>query len=179
MFDYQAAWEKALGVFFSVTTGSHLHVLHGSHGEELGFSNVLQVMDDDIARAVGRLLDGTEVSDETMATELIVEVATSKANFMSQAHTRQYSMGDRFQPTVADWSTNVEWARGGKTDIVSRAREQAETIIATHAPTPLSAAQQGVISDVLEEAREFYRATNFITDEEWRLLQAVRDALEE
>ena len=175
MFDYQAAWEKALGVFFSVTTGSHLHVLHGSHGEELGFSNVLQIMDHDIAQAIGRLLDGSEVSDESMATELIVEVATSKANFMSQAHTRQYWMKDRFLPTAADWSTNVEWARGGKTDIVSRARERAEAIIATHTPTPLSAAQQGVVSDVLEEAREFYRGTNFITDEEWEpYMQALR-----
>ena len=78
MFDYQAAWEKALGVLFSVSSGSHLHVLHGSHGEELGFSNILQILDDDIARSIGRLLDGTEVSDETMATDLICEVAEAQ-----------------------------------------------------------------------------------------------------
>jgi trimethylamine--corrinoid protein Co-methyltransferase len=175
MFDYQAGWEKALGVLFSVSTGSHLHVLHGSHGEELGFSNVLQILDDDIARAIGRLLDGTEVDDETMATDLICEMATAHGSFMSQAHTRKFWMKDRFQPTAADWSTNVEWVRGGKTDIVSRAREQAEEIVATHKPMPLRAGQEGVISDVLEEAREFYRATNFITDEEWGpYMQALR-----
>jgi len=174
-FDYQAAWEKALGVFFSVTTGSHLHVLHGSHGEELGFSNVLQVMDDDIARAIGRLLDGTEVSDETMATELIVEVASTGANFMSQAHTRQYWMKDRFQPATADWDTNVEWVKGGRTDVVSRARERAEAILATHRPTPLSAEQERAVSEVLDEARECYRASALITAGEWEpYMQAVR-----
>ena len=174
MFDYQAAWEKALGVLFSVSSGSHLHVLHGSHGEELGFSNILQILDDDIARSIGRLLDGTEVSDETMATDLICEVAEAQGGFMSQAHTRKYWMKDRFQPTVADWNTHVEWVRGGKTDLVSRAREQLDAILATHKPAPLSADQEAVVSEVLEEAREFYRATDFITDDEWQpYLQAL------
>ncbi len=167
MFDYQAAWEKALGVLFSVSTGSHLHVLHGSHGEELGFSNILQILDDDIARSIGRLLDGTEINDETMATDLICEVAETQAGFMSQAHTRKYWMKDRFQPAVADWNTHVEWVREGKTDLVSRAREQLEEILAGHKPAPLSADQESIINDVLDEAREFYRGTGFITDDEW------------
>ena len=181
MFDYQAAWEKALGVFFSVTTGSHLHVLHGSHGEELGFSNVLQVLDDDIARAIGRLLDGTEVDDESMATDLILELGTAPVSFMSQAHTRKYWMKDRFMPGVADWDTHVEWTRKGKTDIVSRAREKAESILATHRAAPLSSDQRRLIADVLDEAREYYRGTGLIDGEQWEpYMQALRtvDALE-
>ena len=175
MFDYQAAWEKALGVFFSVCTGSHLHVLHGSHGEELGFSNILQVLDDDIARAIGRLLDGTEVDDETMATNLILELGTAPVSFMSQAHTRKYWMKDRFQPGVADWNTHVEWVRGGKVDLISRAREKVEAILAAHQPTPLSADQQRIVNDVLDEARECYRGTGLIADDQWEpYVQALR-----
>lgn len=167
MFDYQAAWEKALGVLFSVSTGSHLHVLHGSHGEELGFSNVLQVLDDDVARAIGRLLYGTEVDDESMATDLILELGTAPVSFMSEAHTRKYWSKDRFVPRAADWDTHVEWRRKGGVDIVSRARDKVKTILAEHTPPPLTLTERNVIEDVLGEAREYYRHTGLISEERW------------
>lgn len=177
MFDFQAAWEKALGVFFSVTTGSHLHVLHGSHGEELAFSNILQVLDDDIARSIGRLLDGTEVNDETLATDLICEVAAAQGDFMGQPHTRKFWMKDRFQPGAADWDTHVEWVRKGKKDIVSRGRERMEEILATHRPMRLSDGQEKLVADVLAEAREYYRQTDYIAVDEWEPYMRVLDSL--
>ncbi len=167
MFDYQAAWEKSLGVLFSVMSGSHLHVLHGSHGEELGFSNLLQVLDDDIARAIGRLLDGVEVNDHALATDLVIELGTAPTSFMSLPHTREYWMKDRFLPGVADWQSHVDWVKGGKTDLVTRAREKVEKILATHTPAPLTPEQEQAIDAVLDEARGYYRDAGLISADQW------------
>ena len=168
MFDYQAAWEKSLGVLFSVMSGSHLHVLHGSHGEELGFSNLLQVLDDDIARAIGRLLDGVEVNDHALATDLVIELGTAPTSFMSLPHTREYWMKDRFLPGVADWQSHVDWVKGGKTDLVTRAREKVEKILATHTPAPLTPEQEQAIDAVLDEARGYYRDAGLISADQWQ-----------
>ncbi|HJW74910.1 MAG TPA: trimethylamine methyltransferase family protein [Thermoleophilia bacterium] len=175
MFDYQAAAEKALGVVSTVLSGSNLHVLQGSHGEELGFSNILQVMDDDIAGAIGRFLQGTEVNDETLALEVVRQIGTAPASFMNTAHTRKYWAKDRFAPSAADWDTHVEWLRSGKKDIVTRARERAEAIIAEHEPPSLTAEQERAVSEILGEAREYYRATGDIRVDEWNSYVSALD----
>jgi trimethylamine---corrinoid protein Co-methyltransferase len=167
MFDYQAATEKALGVLSTVLSGSNLHVLHGSHGEELGFSNILQVMDDDIAGAIGRFLQGTEVNDETLALEIVREVGTAPASFMNTAHTRKYWAKDRFTPIAADWGTHVDWLKDGKKDITARAREKVEAIVSEHKPLPLTVEQGRAIDDILEEARRYYRSAGEILADEW------------
>jgi trimethylamine---corrinoid protein Co-methyltransferase len=167
MFDYQAALEKSLGVLTTVLSGSNLHVLHGSHAHELGFSNVLQVMDHDIAGSIGRFLQGTRVDDETLALENVREVGTAPASFMNTAHTRKYWASERFTPDVLDWETHVDWVRGGKKDLVSRARERVEALLTEHVPSPLTNAQEQVIEDVLTEARTFYRSRGEIAADEW------------
>lgn len=173
MFDYQAAMEKSLGVLTSVLSGGNLHVLHGSHAHELGFSNILQVMDDDIASAIGRFVQGTEVSDETLALENVREVGTAPASFMNTAHTRKYWAKDRYTPGVLDWETHVDWVRSGKSDIVSRARERMEALIDGHKHLPLTDAQVDVVETVLAEARDFYRTRGDIAAEEWRPYQSA------
>lgn len=178
MFDYQAAMEKSLGVLTTVLSGSNLHVLQGSHAHELGFSNILQVMDDDIAGAIGRFLQGAEINDETLALENIREVGTAPASFMNTAHTRKYWAKDRFTPLAADWGTHVDWVKAGKKDIVTRARERAEAIVAEHKPLPLTAEQNGAINEILKEAREYYRATGEIRADEWATYVAALEAAE-
>jgi len=179
MFDYQAAMEKSLGVLSAVLTGSHLHVLHGSHGEELGFSNVLQVLDDDIAGSIGRFVSGAVVDDDTLGLELILNMGTSPTSFLNHEHTRRHWAAGRFVPLVADWSSHEEWVRRGKPDVVTAAREKVEEILATHRPAALDPVSARAIEDILSEAREYYRETKLISDEQWhdyeRLLSRSRD----
>ena len=168
--------EKSLGVLSSIMTGSHLHTLQGSFAGELGYSNVLQVLDEEIAGNIGRYLLGTEINDETLAVDEALAVGTAPASFMGRALTRQYWVKDRYEPIVADWGTHVDWVRGGKKDIVTRAAEKVEAILATHSATPLTPQQSGLVEDVLAEAREYYRGTGLIGDDEW---EPYMDAIEE
>jgi trimethylamine:corrinoid methyltransferase-like protein len=86
---------------------------------------------------------------------------------MGHALTRQYWAKDRYEPIVADWGTHVDWVRGGKKDIVTRAEEKVDAILAEHTVTRLAAEQKTVVEDVLAEAREYYRQNGLIDDEEW------------
>ena len=167
MFDYQAGMEKSLGLLFSVMTGSHLHTLQGSFAGELGYSNVLQVLDEDIAGSIGRFLQGSEVDDETLALDESLEVGTAPASFMNRPLTRKYWAYNRYNPFVADWGTHVDWVRGGKTDIVQRAREKAGDILASHRAAPLSAEQEAEVEQILSEARDYYRGNGLIAEDEW------------
>ena len=176
-FDYQAGMEKSLGVLFSIMTGSHLHTLQGSFAGELGYSNVLQVLDEDIAGSIGRFLQGSEIDDETLALDESLEVGTAPASFMNRPLTRKYWAHNRYSPFVADWGTHVDWVRGGKTDIVQRAREKADDIVASHRAAPLSAGQVAEVEQILSEARDYYRGNGLIAEDEWspyeRALQAA------
>jgi trimethylamine--corrinoid protein Co-methyltransferase len=167
MFDYQAAWEKSLGVLSSVLSGSHMNVFQGSHATELGYSAVLAVMDDDIAGAIGRYLQGAVVDDETMAVGLQLQMGSAPTSFLNTPHTRQYWMKDRFMPALADTGPYEEWVNAGKPDVVSKGRSKVEEIVASHKPMPLAAEQQQAIEDVLHEAREYCRERDLITEEEW------------
>jgi len=125
------------------------------------------VLDEEIAGSVGRYLLGTEVNDETLAVDEALELGTAPASFMGRALTREYWAKDRYEPIVADWGTHVDWVRGGKRDIVSRAQEKVDTILNEHTVAPLSAEQDSLVEDVLAEAREYYRGNGLLADEEW------------
>ena len=176
MFDYQAGMEKSLGVLSSIMSGSHLHTLQGSFAGELGYSNVLQVLDEEIAGSIGRYLLGTEIDDETLALDEALAVGTAPASFMGRALTRQYWAKDRYEPIVADWGTHVDWVRGGKTDIVARAQEKVQAILAQHRAAPLTTEQTALVDAVLGEAREYYRGTGLLSEEEWAPYMAALEA---
>jgi hypothetical protein len=48
-----------------------------------------------------------------------------------------------------------------------RAKERVEEILVDHKPSPLTAEQDQAVSDILQEAREFYRNRGTISDQEW------------
>jgi trimethylamine--corrinoid protein Co-methyltransferase len=166
-FDYQAGVEKSLGVLSSVMTGSHLHTLHGSFAGELGYSNILQVLDDDIAGSIGRYLLGADIDDETLAVDEQLEMGTAPVSFMGRPLTRRYWARDRFEPVAADWDTHANWVKSGKVGLVSRARARVDAILGEHKPDPLTANQQKLIDDILQEAREYYRANGLLAEDEW------------
>jgi trimethylamine--corrinoid protein Co-methyltransferase len=168
MFDYQAAWEKSLGALSAVLSGANSVVFHGSHADEQGFSSVLQVMDDDIARAIlGYAARPAVIDDETLAIELQLERGPAPTSFLATPHTRQHWMDDRFMPAVAYSRVYEEWIREGKPALIDRARARLEELTRSHRPLPLSGAQASAIESVLDEAREHCRRVGLITPEQW------------
>jgi trimethylamine--corrinoid protein Co-methyltransferase len=167
MFDYQCGYEKALGTLLSALTGSNLHIFQGGNSMELAYSNVLQVLDDDIAGWVGHYIESFDVTSDTMAIDLIKEVGPIPGTFLNKKHTREWWMKERYTPYVSDQDSYAEWIKKGKVDIITRAKERIREILETHKPLSLTDKQEQIISEVMREAREYYRKKGLISDAEW------------
>jgi trimethylamine--corrinoid protein Co-methyltransferase len=155
--DFQSGYEKSLLTLSSALSGANVLQLFGCVHGELTAHHVMFVLDNDIAGWIGRCLEGINVSDETLALDLIDEVGPIPGHFLSTAHTREWWTKEQFVPKVADRTAYPEWIAGGKKDTLDLAKERAEEILATHKPKPLTPEEDKAIEDILEEAREYYR----------------------
>lgn len=165
--DYQCGYEKSLGTLISALSGSHLHIFQGGSSSELVYSPVLSILDDDIAGWIGRFLQGVQVTDETLAIDLINQVGPIPGHYLGTEHTRKWWQKEQFIPKVGDREAYPIWIKSGKKDALVLAQERMEEILATHQPKPLSSDQEQAIEDILNDAREYYRKKDLITDEEW------------
>lgn len=155
--EYQCGMEKALQVLLSALSGSNFMCCIGGVYDEITSSPIVAVMDNELARRVARILDGVEVSEATMAVDLINEVGPIPGNFLSKEHTRKWWKAELMIPNLADPVGYDEWERRGKKVALDYAREKYEEIIATHKPDPLPEDKKLAIDEILQEARAFYR----------------------
>jgi trimethylamine--corrinoid protein Co-methyltransferase len=166
--DFQAGFEKATGALAAALSGGHLQLFQGGSSTELLYSNELAVMDDDVAGWIGRVLQGARIDDETLAVDVIDEVGPIPGQYLGHAHTREFWREDGSFLQVTDHQPYSEWVTTGKKDMLDRARERVEEILATHRPMPLTPSQETAIEDILEESRTHYRASGVIDEDQWR-----------
>lgn len=134
---------------------------------ELSFHPVQLILDDDVVGMIARLLEGVEVSAETLAFDVINEVGPIPGNFLAEEHTRKWWKKAQFIPKSTDNLTYQEWMEADKKDCIEYAKERMEQIIETHNPEPLSNNDEDAIENILEEARKYYRKRDLISDKEW------------
>ena len=166
-FDYQCAYEKGLGSLIAALSGGNLHIFQGGTSAELVYHPVLSIMDDDIAGWIGRMLQGTTLDNESLAVDLINEVGPIPGHFLNTAHTREHWRDEHNFPKVSDEEAYPVWVETGKKDTLDLARERMDHILATHQPEPLTPEQDRAIERMLTDARDHYRQTGLISDEEW------------
>ena len=88
--DYQGGYEKAFMVYNAALSGAHMQFLAGAIHGQLTHHPVQAVLDNDLAGMVGRFLEGVEVSDDSLALDLIDQVGPIPGEFLSSAHTRKW-----------------------------------------------------------------------------------------
>lgn len=169
--DFQAGYETALSAMAGAVCGSSVIFLQGAMTAELTAHPVKAILDDDIAGLVGRFLKGIEVTEDTMAVDLINSVGPIPGQFLDKAHTREWWKKEQHLPKVADRLSYTEWVARGRKDTIDHAKRRMEEILATHKPNPLTPQQEQAIEDILKEARNYYRQKGMISDEEWRIYQ--------
>ena len=155
--DFQNGYERAMSTLLSALAGGHLSSLHGCVYGELTYNPILSILDDDIAGWVGRFIEGVEVTDETLAIDLIEQVGPIPGQYLNTAHTRKWWQQEQFIPKSADREPYPEWIKKGKKDAIALAKERMVQILANHEPEPLTPEQDKAIDEILEEARSCYR----------------------
>ncbi len=110
------------------------------------------VIDNDIVTMVKRVIQGIDVTDDTMAVDIVKQAHKIK-DFLHQKHTIQF-MRRQSKPKLIDRATRGAWeAKGGK-DLTQRAREEARRIIKTHQPEPLSGGVKKTLHEIVDTARK-------------------------
>lgn len=160
--DYQCAEEKLLQLIPAVLSGANGIIWAGSVYDELIFSPVLAIIDNEITGMIGRLLEGIKVDDETLAVDLIKSVGPIPGHFLSENHTRFLWQKEFYTPTLADRSTYPTWENAGSKDIVEKALDMSKTMLDNHKPVSLTASEEDELEKIMKEAEGYYKKAGML-----------------
>jgi len=102
------------------------------------------VMETEIYSIVQKVAGGIEVSDETLALDVIRKVGPN-GTYLAEKHTRAH-MKEIWRPNVWDRTPYDTWLREGKKGALHKATEIADDILENYRPEPLP-------EDVVQELR--------------------------
>lgn len=135
--DVQAGFEKAMTLMMAALAGiNFIYDAAGSLESTLTASYEQAVIDNEICGAVYRALRGIEISDKTLATD-IIEAVGPGGEFLTQRHTLEYFREDQYIPKIINRDRREIWEKAGSRDLREVAREEARKILETHQPEPL------------------------------------------
>ena len=109
------------------------------------------IIDDEMARIMGRLAAGIVVDDDHMAVDLIKKVGPG-GSFLGSRHTMQWLYKEHFIPEITDRRTGEAWEADGAKDAVARARVRAEKIMKEHQVQPLPEGVGAAFDDIVAKA---------------------------
>jgi len=148
--DQQAAAEAALSMLIEASYGVNL--IHDVGYLESGKCNSFEqlVICDEIINYIKRFMQGLEVSEETLALDLIDEIGPH-GDYLGTKHTMRHFREDWY-PDLFDRNHFEGWqAAGGKT-LRQKAKERTDKILAGHQPEPLPPSIQQRIDEVVNRA---------------------------
>jgi len=136
--DVQAGMERTATLLQAVLAGVNFITCGGTLDSSMLESHALLMLDDELAGAALRIARGIEVSPETLAIELIQEVARGAGgNYMSERHTVRHMRSEHFQTSLLPRDPYDAWETAGSRTALELARERASEILARHQPYEL------------------------------------------
>lgn len=156
LIDYQNAFEKTHLALTAALSGASMIAFTGSVSQELAWSPVQAVIDNDSANIIGRYIEGFEINKNTAALDTIAEVGPSPGSFLGKKHTRENWKKEYYIPKTFDRLSYQDWERTGRFSIIDKAKKRAVEQIENHNPLPLTEEQEKEIKKILAEARKYY-----------------------
>lgn len=149
--DLQAAAEAALSLTVETLAGGHIIHDMGYLESGLTFSFAQLVICDEIVSWIKAFAKGFEVSDESLALEVIAKVGP-EGQFLNTKHTLKHYR-ERWYPSLFDRATYESWQeKGGKT-LTERAAERIELILTEHKPEPLPLKVKENLRKIVQKAK--------------------------
>jgi trimethylamine--corrinoid protein Co-methyltransferase len=149
--DIQAGFEKAMTLMMAALAGiNFIYNAAGTLESTLTASYEQTVIDNEICGMVSRALRGVEISDETLAIDVIEDVGPG-GQYLDQRHTLEYLRKEHYLPMIVSRERMERWERAGSKDLREVAREEAKRILKEHRPEPLD---RGVEEDLKKIVKE-------------------------
>ncbi len=137
--DLQAGMERMGTLLPAVLAGVNLITCVGTLDSTMMESHALLVLDDEICAACVRLARGIEVTDDSLALDLIKKVGYS-GSYITEKHTAANFRKELFIPKILPREPFEAWEKGGKKSAMDHARQRAREILAKHQPRSLDPA---------------------------------------
>jgi trimethylamine--corrinoid protein Co-methyltransferase len=151
-FDQQAAAEGSLWMLVTALGGGNLIHDVGYIESGLTASYEMLVSMDEIAGLVKRFMRGVEVTEETLALDVIDQVGPG-GHFLGEDHTLKH-FRQNWVPKLLDRSTRGEWEEGGQLTLKDRAQAKVREILEQYQPAPLDEVTAAELEAVIQRAEE-------------------------
>ena len=132
--DAQAGYESGMmNLLVAMSGANYIHDAAGLMEFDLTASYEKLVMDDEIIGRCMRVLRGIEVTEESIALDVMLKVGPA-GDYLGEDHTVQHMRSEFVPSTVSDREHREKWEADGAKDTFARAHEIAEQLLAEHKP---------------------------------------------
>jgi trimethylamine--corrinoid protein Co-methyltransferase len=149
----QACYEKVMSGILPILAGADMVGGAGGLGCSMTASLEELVIDDELCKAMLTSLHGVEISDETLAIDVIHKVGPG-GHYLAQKHTMDHFMKEQFIPELIDRSGYREWKKTGEKSLVDRAKEKVRKILKEHSVPPLDKDIQKELDSIIKRAEK-------------------------
>jgi len=127
--DAQAAHEGATTAMLAALAGGNfIHEAFGMLDGALTVSYAQYIIDNDIVGSCLRTLRGIEVTEDTLAYDIIAKIGPG-GNYLSEEHTIKYMRTEGYSPRASDRQPYHRWIDAGSKDSWRRAEDIAAQIL--------------------------------------------------
>lgn len=130
-FDIQCGYERERSIMMAAMAGANYITCVGTIESTTAGGHELAVIDNDLIGMVKRALKGIEVTDDTLALDVIKQVGPS-GNYIMEAHTLEHFRKEHYFSGIIDQDRRETWEKGGKKGMLERARDEARSILSKH-----------------------------------------------
>jgi trimethylamine---corrinoid protein Co-methyltransferase len=150
--DMQSGYERAINALIPALAGADELSGVGEMAGGATSCNAQIVADNDIFGMVQRVCRGFEVTEDSLAVDVIAHTMATTRNFLGERHTRKYlHNGEVWQGRLglqeAGWEA---WKNAGSPRVFERAHKEAQRILLEHQVPPLPADQERAIGEILK-----------------------------
>ncbi|MGQ9588310.1 MAG: trimethylamine methyltransferase family protein [Thermoplasmata archaeon] len=150
--DEQAAYEKSVMGYSMLLAGADINSGPGLLENYTVLSYEQVVIDHEIYTMMLETLKGIDVSDETIAMEVIKKVG-HEGHYLGQKHTVQH-FKDLWMPVLSDPRPFQAWTKDGSKTVVKSASEKVKEILASHKVDGLPKSVQDEFAKIIKEGEE-------------------------
>jgi len=135
--DMQAGWEQGiLNVMAGLSGLNMVYEAVGMHASLLGFCLESLVLGDDLLGQVQRCVRGIDVTEDSVSIETMRSVCLDgPGHYLGHAQTLEVMQTEYIYPAVANRSSPKEWNELGRPDLIQKAIERKNRILADAAPS--------------------------------------------
>ncbi len=156
--DAQAAFESATNnMLAALAGGNFIHQAFGFLDGALTISYAKFVIDNDIVGSCMRALRGIDISEKTLAFDVIADVGPG-GNFLGEKHTSEFMRKEMYTPRVSMRQDYQTWLKGGGKDSWEKAEEIARQILGEPKTSYISEEMQVKIESLFPELLQVVKA---------------------